>query len=104
MSAIQGNGSAINQLASTINCDINSVKTALNGVMSQIQGVGNQVGMSSQQIINAIQAGNCQIASKIADCCCENRLAISQQTNTLQNAINSVSVGQERGFCKVLVC
>lgn len=101
MSAIQGNGSAINQLASIINCDINSVKTALNGVMSQIQGVGNQVGMSSQQIINAIQAGNCQIASKIADCCCENRLAISQQTNTLQNAINSVSVGQERGFSTV---
>lgn len=101
MSAIQGNGSAINQLAQTINCDLNSVKAALNGVMSQIQGVGNQVGMSSQQIINSIQAGNCQIASKIADCCCENRLAICQQTNTLQNAINSVSTGQERGFSSI---
>ena len=101
MSAIQGNGNAINSLASTLNCDVNSVKSALNGIMSQIQGVGNQVGMSSQQIINAIQAGNCQIASKIADCCCENRLAICQQTNTLQNAINGVSVGQERGFSTV---
>lgn len=101
MSAIQGNGNAINQLASTLNCDVNSIKSALNGVMSQIQGVGNQVGMSSQQIINAIQAGNCQIASKIADCCCENRLAICQQTNTLQNAINSVATGQERGFASV---
>lgn len=101
MSAIQGNGNAINQLASTLNCDINSVKSAINGVMSQIQGVGNQVGMSSQQIINAIQAGNCQIASKLADCCCENRLAICQQTNTLQNAINTVATGQERGFSSV---
>lgn len=101
MSAIQGNSNAINSLASTLNCDINAVKSALNGVMSQIQGVGNQVGMSSQQIINAIQAGDCQIASKIADCCCENRLAICQQTNTLQNAINGVSVGQERGFSTV---
>ena len=98
MSAIQGNGNAINQLASTLNCDINSVKSAINGVMSQIQGVGNQVGMSSQQIINAIQAGNCQIASKLADCCCENRLAICQQTNTLQNAINFVNSSVERGF------
>lgn len=101
MSAIQGNGNAINQLASTLNCDINSVKSAINGVMSQIQGVGNQVGMSSQQIINAIQAGNCQIASKLADCCCENRLSICQQTNTLQNAINGIATGQERGFSSV---
>ena len=69
--------------------------------MSQIQGVGNQVGMSSQQIINAIKAGNCQIASKLADCCCENRLAICQQTNTLQNAINRIATGQERGFSSV---
>ena len=101
MSAIQGNGNAINQLASTLNCDINSVKSAINGVMSQIQGVGNQVGMSSQQIINAIQAGNCQIASKLADCCCESRLAICQQTNTLQNAINGIATGQEKGFSSV---
>ena len=101
MSAIQGNGNAINQLASTLNCDINSVKSAINGVMSQIQGVGNQVGMSSQQIINAIQAGNCQIASKLADCCCENRLAICQQTNTLQNAINGIATSQEKGFSSV---
>ena len=69
--------------------------------MSQIQGIGNQVGMSSQQIINAIKAGNCQIASKLADCCCENRLAICQQTNTLQNAINGIATGQERGFSSV---
>lgn len=101
MSAIQGNGNAINHLASTINCDVNSIKAALNGVMSQIQGVGNQVGMSSQQIINAIQAGNCQIASQLAKCCCDNQLAICQQTNTLQNAINGVSIGQERGFSSV---
>ena len=101
MSAIQGNGSAISQLASTLNCDVNSIKSAINGVMSQIQGVGNQVGMSSQQIINAIQAGNCQIASQLAKCCCDNQLAICQQTNTLQNAINGVSVGQERGFSNI---
>lgn len=98
MSAIQGNGAAINQLASTLSCSVGDIQTALNGIMSQVQGVGNSVGMSAQQIINAIQAGNCSIASKLADCCCENRLAISQQTNTLQNSINGVSIGQERGF------
>ena len=98
MSAIHGNGTAIGQLATTLNCDINSVKSAINDVLSSVQGVGNTVGMSAQQIINAVQAGNCQLASQIAKCCCDNQLAICQQTNTLQNAINGVSVSQERGF------
>lgn len=101
MSAIHGNGTAISQLASTLNCDINSITGAVNAVMSSVQGVGNQVGMSSQQIINAIQAGNGMVASKLADCCCENRLAISQQTNTLQNSISNVSSAQDRGFAAV---
>lgn len=101
MSAIQGNGQAINNLATNLNCSIGQVQQAINGVMSQIQQVGNQVGQSSMQIINAIQSGNCQIAQQIASCCCENRLAICQQTNTLQNAINGVATGQERGFASV---
>ena len=101
MSAIQGNGNAISQLASTLNCDLNGVKSAINGVMSQVQGVGNQVGMSSQQIINAIQSGNSQIAAQLAQCCCDNQLAICRQTNTLQNAINNIATGQERGFSSV---
>lgn len=63
---------------------------------SQVQSVGNQVGMSGMQTINALQQGNMQIAQQIANCCCENRLAICQQTGTLQNAINNVAVGQER--------
>lgn len=37
----------------------------------------------------------------MADCCCENRLAICQQTNTLQNAINGIATGQEKGFSSV---
>ena len=101
MSAIQGNGQAINNLATNLNCSIGQVQQAINGVMSQIQQVVNQVGQSSLQIINAIQSGNCQIAQQIASCCCENRLAICQQTNTLQNAINGVATGQERGFASV---
>ena len=79
LQAINGNGNAISQLASTLNCDINAVQTAINSVQSQIQSVGNQVGMSGQQIINAIQAGNCQIASQLASCCCDVRETITKQ-------------------------
>lgn len=101
MSAIQGNGQAINTLATNLNCSVGQIQQAINGVMSQVQQVGNQVGQSSMQIINAIQQGNCQIAQQIASCCCENRLAICQQTNTLQTAINGVATGQERGFASL---
>lgn len=112
MSAIQGNGQAISQLASTLNCSVGTIQQGINSVMSQVQNVGNQVGMSSQQVINAIQSGNCQLGSQLAQCCCtireavtqqgyENQIATLNQTNTLQNAINSVAAGQERGFSSI---
>lgn len=99
LQAINGNGTAISQLASTLNCDMNTLQNAICQVQSSIQGVGNQVGMSGQQIINAIQAGNCQISHQIADCCCnvrtaittqgyENQLATVNQTNALQSTMN----------------
>lgn len=98
MSAIQGNQASINSLASQLNCDINAVKTAINSEMAAIQNVGNQVGMSSLQTINAVQSGNTALGQQIASCCCENRLAIANQTNSLQSAINTVNTGLERGF------
>lgn len=98
MSAIQGNGNAIGQLATTLNCDINQVNSALQSLATQLQGVGNQVGMSGMQVINAIQSGNAQLASQLAQCCCDNKMAICQQTNTLQSTINGVGNAMERGF------
>ena len=98
MSAIQGNGNAIGQLATTLNCDINQVNSALQALATQLQGVGNQVGMSGMQVINAIQSGNAQLASQLAQCCCDNKMAICQQTNTLQSAINGVGNAMDRWF------
>lgn len=98
MSAIQGNGNAIGQLATTLNCNINQVNSALQALATQLQGVGNQVGMSGMQVINAIQSGNAQLASQLAQCCCDNKMAICQQTNTLQSTINCVGNAMERGF------
>ena len=110
LQAINGNGLAINQLASTLNCDINAVQTALTSLGTQIQSVGNTVGLSGQQIINAIQAGNCDIASKIAACCCEtknmittqgyeNRIATAEQTATLAGKIDAQTNLINDKFC-----
>ena len=96
MDAIGGNRNALSNLATQLNCTEGQIQNAISALTSQVQSVGNQVGMSGMQTINALQQGNMQIAQQIADCCCENRLAICQQTGTLQNAINNVAVGQER--------
>ena len=101
MDAIGGNRNALSNLATQLNCTEGQIQNAISALTSQVQNVGNQVGMSGMQTINALQQGNMQIAQQIANCCCENRLAICQQTGTLQNAINNVAVDQERGFSNV---
>lgn len=78
MQAINNNGDAVRSLASQLNCSIGDVQTAINGLSSQICAVGNQVGMSSQQIINAIERGDCNIAGQIASCCCDLKQLLSQ--------------------------
>ena len=93
MNAIQGNGAAINQLASSLNCSTQQIQNTL----CNIQGT---LGMSSQQIINAVQSMGCQIGNQIASCCCdlresitkmgyESQLATVNQTNTLQSSANT---------------
>lgn len=101
MDAIGGNRNALSNLATQLNCTEGQIQSAISTLTSQVQSVGNQVGMSGMQTINALQQGNMQIAQQLANCCCENRLATCQQTNTLQAAINNVATGQERGFANV---
>ena len=102
MQAINGNGAAVQNLASTLNCDINSIKCAINGVQSSICQVGNQVGMSSQQIVNAIQQGNMGLTQQIAQCCCDNKLLVTnmgyesqirdmQNTAQLANKLDNIN-------------
>lgn len=100
MNAIQGNGNAIAQLASTLNCDIKSLQSNLCNIQSLIQSVGNQVGLTSQQVINSIQQVGCNIGSQLAQCCCdlkqgierqgyENRIATINQTDDIKSDANT---------------
>ena len=79
LQAINGNATAISQLATTLNCDVNAIQTAINSVNSNVASVSNQVGMSGQQVINAIQSGNQMIAAQMAQCCCDNKLLVTNQ-------------------------
>lgn len=85
MNAIQGNRESINSLANLLNTEVNTVQNGIFTLNNAITSVGTQVGMSGLQIQNAIQSGNSELASQICQCCCENRLAIANQTSALQS-------------------
>lgn len=112
MQAVQRNGYDVQSLATALNTTTGNVIAAINGVSKEICGVGNQMGMTANQVLTAIMQGNNAIATQLAECCCKTnnnitamdgniKLAMCQQTGTLQNAINNVAVGQERGFSNV---
>ena len=89
LQAINGRADALGQLAQITNTSVETVKNGIFALQNSINQVGNQVGMSGLQTINAIQAGDAAISSKLCECCCENRLAIANQTNALQTSLAS---------------
>ena len=100
MNAIQGNRDSINSLANLLNTEVSTVQNGIFTLNNAITSVGTQVGMSGLQIQNAIQAGNASIASQICQCCCENRLAIANQTNTLQAQAAANQAANQLGICQ----
>ena len=84
LQAINGRADSLNQLAGILNTSVSNVQNGVNAIQSAIQSVGAQVGMSGQQVINSIQAGNASLSQQLCNCCCENRLAIANQTNAIQ--------------------
>lgn len=100
MQAINGTDADVRLLATTLNSDVDSVRLAINTVQGAIQTVGAQLGLTGQQVINAIQQGDAALASQLCQCCCEmrqltveqgyqNQIRTLEQTNTLGTAINA---------------
>lgn len=109
MGAIQGNNCDLKSLASNLNCDFNQLQNSICAVRSAIEQVGGKIGYSVERVINAANLGDMNIIQQLKDCCCqtqqniikmgyEQQLATCNQTNTLQNAIQYVATGVERGF------
>ena len=85
LQAINGRADALGQLSQLLNTSVSNVQNGVNQIQSAVQTVGAQVGLTGQQVINSIQAGNASLSQQLCSCCCENRLAIANQTNALQS-------------------
>lgn len=75
----------LNTLAQIVNTGVETVKNGIFTLQTSIQQVGAQVGMSTLETQNAIALGNAALAKQLCECCCENRLAIANQTAALQS-------------------
>lgn len=87
-SLLERNGVDIAALGSSINCSSDRIRDAIGQVSTQICNLAGQNGLSFQQVINSIQAGNNALTSQICSCCCDLKQLISE-SNYLT----------ERGFC-----
>ena len=85
LQAINGRADALSELAGILNTSISNVQNGVNSIQNAVQNVGSQVGLTGAQVINSIQNGNAQLSQQLCNCCCENRLAIANQTNALQS-------------------
>ncbi len=82
---------AIQTLSTMLGQDFNVVSSAVSGIQSSLATVAANQGMNVMQVINAIQAGNTALAGQLCQCCCDNKLAISQQTNELQRGMDGIN-------------
>lgn len=110
LQAINGRADALSQLASITNSNVDNVRNVIGQLQLGIQQATTQIGMSGLETINALQLGNATLSRQICECCCENRLAIANQTAALQSqlAANDANVrlqlAQLDGSNKLSVC
>lgn len=106
MNAINSNGeasrAAVASLSTMLGQDFNLVNSGVSAIRDGLAALTAQTGMSSLQIINAVQSGNSDLASRFAQCCCENKLLVTTQgyenqlatlaqTNAITGAIAGVN-------------
>lgn len=81
MQAINGNKEAINTLSTNLNCDVKSIDNALCSIQNAIGKVGGEVGFSAERVINAVNAGDCNVIKAISDCCCTTQRSMMTDSN-----------------------
>lgn len=90
----------------TANNNADLIMNAVGNVGTQVAGINATLGniaISSAtnplQVTNAIQAADARSSQQLSQCCCENRLATCEQTNTIVSAIKDQTVAMNEQFC-----
>ena len=125
MNAITNQGeasrTAIQTLSTMLGQDFNLTNAGIQSAQNTLNQIANQLGMSTLQMINAVQSGDANVISTLQSCCCQTQKQIMEQgyqsqiatlnqtnqlgsqadrnTNSLLNAINAQTVAMNDQFC-----
>lgn len=126
MNAITNQGeasrTAIQTLSTMLGQDFNLVNASVQAAQNTLNQIATQQGMSTLQLINAVQSGDAALTSTLQSCCCQTQKQIMEQgyqsqiatlnqtnqlgsqadrnTNSLLNAINAQTVAMNDQFCQ----
>lgn len=101
MQTLNRNGLDINSLANNLNLHASNVSNGITALAGQLTSLSGTMGLSAQQIINAIQSGDAGIASQLASCCCDIKNLVT--TQGYESRINNMQQSQliQNGFSQV---
>ena len=115
MNAITAQGeaarTAIQTMSTMVGQDFNLLNGGIQSAQNTLNQIANAQGMSTLQLINAVQSGDAALTSTLQKCCCDQQLALCNQTNQLSsqadrntnsllNAINAQTVAMNEQFCQ----
>lgn len=112
MQAINGNGAAVQNLASMFGVKVDMIQAAINSVNNSVTQIGCKIDSSTGAILNAGTQNTMTLAQQLATCCCNlknaitegnyhNQIATIQQTDTIKQSVGTVGNAVTRGFADV---
>lgn len=80
---------------------IGNINTQVAGVNANLGNIAIQSATSPLQVSGAIKDTQNAMQQQFSQCCCENRLANCEQTNTIVSAIKDQTVAMNDQFCAI---
>ena len=112
MQAINGNGAAVQRLATMFGAKVDMIQAAISQVNNAITQVGCKIDSSTGALLNAGTQNTMTLANQLAICCCnlknaitesnyQNQIATIQQTDAIKQSVGDVGSAVSRGFSDV---
>lgn len=112
MQAINGNGAAIQNLASMFGAKVDMIQAAINSVNNSVAQIGCKIDSSTGALLNAGTQNTMTLANQLATCCCNLKNAITdsahqsqletlRQTDAIKESVGGVGSAVTRGFADV---
>ena len=112
MQAINGNGAAVQRLATMFGTKVDMIQSAICQVNNSVSQVGCKIDSSTGALLNAGTQNTMTLANQLATCCCNLKNAITEsahqsqletlrQTDAIKESVGGVGSAVTRGFSDV---